>query len=79
MPWKDVYCPTEEEMKTITKRAREVKSRSFNSSHTRESKELNQQIDCKITTEKKLTKDRRNIYNHILDEDRERNKPKKSL
>lgn len=71
MPWKDVYYQTEEDAKSITKRARKVKNRPlFNLAYTRKGKELVQQKNCKITTEKKLTKDQRELYYQILDEKR---------
>lgn len=50
----------------------------FYHAHTRKAKEINQQANCKLTIEKKLKKDRKNIYNHILDEERLKNNPLKA-
>ena len=66
-------------MKSVTKKSKEVKNKPlFNSARTRIAKEINQQKNCKNVIKKELTKDQSNIYNQILDEEREKNKPKKN-
>ena len=44
---------------------------------TRKSCELNQQRNCKITTEVKLTKAQKELYNQIIEDDREKTERKK--
>lgn len=60
----------------ITKRAKEVKviPHHIRFSKTRKCKQLNQQKNCKIKVEKKLTKSQEEIYNEILSPKKEKKK-----
>ena len=65
MVWKKIKQPTE----SISKRAVKVKNKPlFFHAHTRKSKELNQQKNCKITTKKKVNKSRSNVYKYMMEE-----------
>lgn len=61
--------------KYFCKAAKEIKEGDINIrlAHTRKAKELNLAKDCKIITEKKLTKSQEVLYNTILDEERGKN------
>lgn len=57
---------------SVTKRAKSVKTvdQKIISRHTRECKELKEGEDCKITVEKKLTKDQEEYYKQVLADQR---------
>ncbi len=57
--------------KSLTSQAKEVRnSQLFSSARKRVAKEVNQQANCKLVVEKKLTKTQKDIYNYILEEQR---------
>jgi len=71
MVWKDVKNTTD------SKKAITVKTKSlFYYAHTRSGTELNQQANCKTTSNKKLTKKQEEEYNQILEEERIKNEPR---
>ena len=57
--------------KSLRSQAVEVANKPlFSSAKTREAKEVNQQTNCKLVVEKKLTKNQESLYNQILEEQR---------
>lgn len=79
MPWKDIKKLTYEEEKQISKRAIKVPTHPlFSNSHTRLARELNQSENCKITVDKKLTISQSKAYNQILEDEREKNEPRRA-
>ena len=77
MVWKEIKQPTEEVIGHISRRAIKKKANPlFSHAHTRKGRELNQSENCKITTEKTLTRSQSIAYNQILDDQRMKNEPK---
>lgn len=76
MVWKQALNPTYEREKFLAKNAITVRAKPlFYHAHTRKSKELNQQENCKITVEKKLSLSQREFYDQEFKEQRLKDNP----
>jgi hypothetical protein len=73
MAWKNIKEKNFEQLDFISKKAVDKPMKPlFYYSKTRESKELNLSQNCKVKTEKELTRRQKIIYNQILDDQREK-------